>query len=573
MASNQEYIIDIVARDFASPTFDRVGKKSTTLADQLRLAGEVSDVNPLKKFGKFLGGTTDIAGVGGIGEQASQARSAALSEYGEAARKIVEVERSAIAIEKERAIAMADRRDAARKLGGELAQINAMEKEKLANSPRALRGDIRDDAEIDRAVVAKEYAATVAKSNALTAKADAADKSHAAAIIQKSQATADYAKKLQAIDAAEKEAIKNARAETLGLRMAAAAGATLLVVNAVGKLADGYDKANDKLKRGEITSAMFWAEWAKGVPIIGGVVTSVESLVTAVGKATGYIKDVTEEAARSQAVVDQRIIARKTISDTIDKYANVGKSDRQTVIDDAAKKLEEIAKAQGLAKGMPELEANLAAEQKAVIEKRDADLAKLSNDAYSKRLADRRKFDADLRSAVSEATAAEASLVSSRLRAQGKELEASLNDIRSKYAAQVGKIDADRQALRDEGNLNVADRVARQNALERQRDAVGGLQEAEVAAARREAAEKARKAAKDLQDQELDQDRAGVVQGRSLASAQDGRFSAGAAAARAQVEIMRDQTKHAASTAQNTKDSRDLLQRLYEAVAGGPALP
>lgn len=561
MAKEMEIIIR--GTDAASPVFDKVARKASSLAEQLRNAGEVADVNPLKKLGKFIGGATDIAGVGTISTNADEARSAAAAA--------------------------------------------------LYTKYKAINAELREGT--------------------------ASELRQAKLIGDKAVAVEEYRNALRKIDAAQAEATTGAKIDAFGARVAAGIGGAFLVAKAAGELANAYDKANEKFEKGQIHAGReFFGEFLKGLPLIGNVTEAVEKTMLVVTGTASKIRAINEEAARTQAIVDQRIAARKTVDDTIAKFADVGQTDQQKIVADAKKALDEIAKARAITKGNPELDAKLAAEERAVTEKRNADLAKIANDNYSKRLEERRKFDGEMREAVAQANAAESSLNVARLRDEGRELDASLAEIRSKYDEQRQKLAQDREALRDETGLSMADRVARQTALDRRADAInggqaederkakqdaqkttaerirgiyldairiqadGGDKEAERQLKRLEIAEKYRQKeeeitkaladrslspearasleaargtlgasrAAELANAERGQDQ--TVQGRSIAASSDARFNASALAAKAQVEVFRDQTKYAQATAQNTQSLLKAIQDLATQLAGGPVV-
>lgn len=298
----------------------------------------------------------------------------------------------------------------------------------------------------------------------------------------KVQAAERYKRTLADVRKAEAEALKGGGGNGLA-RGIAVAGGTLAVISAAGKVAEAWDKANQKLEEGKIHADQFAAEVAKGIPIIGGVVQGAETLALVI---SGIAKDTREWNAES-AMVGQNIAAFRAkrqsvlnIGREFDPANEVGSltsaKARDLAILDKYQR-ERVVSAEDAARAREALEANYedkltkarqkVANQRADIAKREADAV---YDIQKKSTESQAALAADLKEAAGDKIGAEIDRLRERTRS-------ALADIEQKIADAKANRDLTEQGRRDliaalTGNANTirTDADIRQRMIEGQRN-------------------------------------------------------------------------------------------------------
>jgi hypothetical protein len=504
-----EYELIIKATDAYTREFDKFDRRvseSARIGQALERAGSVADVNPLKKLGKFVGGATDLAGIGEINKQADTLRADALRAYRGELEKALQVERQALTIDKARAGAAAELRAARIAYNQEQKQIDAQEQAAVGSAVgREGRFEARDDANMSRAAAEKAYQEVLQRTQAVMDGAKVTDQQRLEAIHARTAASRAYHEQVKRIAAAEEAAAKSARSAAVGVRAAAAAGGILLAVRAAGALATAYDEANEKLEKGQITAGMFWAEWAKGVPIIGGVVSAAENALMVMFGVTKQVREANEEAARTQKTVQERIDAGKAVDGVIDKNQNIGESRTDAIRREAQEKLAEIARVRADAKAKAGLSQEQADEltkiESQIAIERDKELAKIMEAEQGRQLDRRRAHDQVIIEDQRALAALQVQTVAESLREQGQVTEAGLVELRAKFQGELQAIEDMRRQLDAETGLSAEERIQRGQSLDARADGVRARQAAEEGAfSRRTIGERMSAIGKGLED-------------------------------------------------------------------------
>lgn len=382
-------------------------RRVTSLAQALRQGGDIGELSGVKKFGKNLGEFLGTSQGGTISANAGQLRNQAATDYAATLKGILETERQAEAVDKARVGAMLERSNAANRLKRELAAINLEEKRQLSRGATGLLkgeygpAEIRDEANVSRAAAEKAYQEVLARSVDVQMRAAKSDEDRRKALLAKAEAARQYAKTLDQINTAEANAIKaNGGGLTRGI---AIAGGVLLAVNAAGRLADAWDKANQKIKEGKIRSSEVVGELAKALPVIGGAVQQAENLMMVLapqgswlsprewlfGKSiVSSLRDANEEAARLDKLIDAQAASRRNAGSLANQFASLNATGVGRIFFDSDERLGAIRaeRKRAIAIGtINQVSAALAKAEAEAIKKRESDLATIETQAREDR--------------------------------------------------------------------------------------------------------------------------------------------------------------------------------------------
>ena len=390
----------------------------------------------------------------------------------------------------------------------------------------------------------------------------------------KQQAAERYKKTLNDINTAEANAIRGSGGGiTRGI---AVAGGTVAAIQAAGKIAEAWDAANQKLEEGKIKAGEWTAEFAKGLPILGGVVKSAESLLMVVTGTASQLREVNREAAELDKKQAWQTATKKAAGELGAELGKLNQSDRQKVIADAKERLDKINKLreQAMANGtIGQLADGFKKGEAEVIRKRESDLAEIEakeREARAKKLQDVEDRLEDNRKAVQqERTKIEiASLVE-----RGRLQAAAELQINSEANARRDELLKKRAALNRQTGLSDSQRIALNNGIDAELQANEAARAAQLGSASRDALRRVDRginennaalfAAKQAQRERENQLRIAAIntQFGARTSFFDGRGQTGFFNQSKQIESSN------VKIAENTKSTVDELKRLPAAIA------
>lgn len=562
----------------AIAAIDRVHKRAS-LADQIRQGADIGGFGGVKGAAKNIG---EFFGMGGnVRESADKLRAEAAAAYARDAKAALAVEREAATMDKVRLGAMRERADAALTLKRQLAEINASEKQQIQAAMKSglLAGEygpaeIKEEAAISRAAAEKAYQDVLERTVNVQLQAAKSDEERRKAMLAKAEAGRKYAEQLREIAQAEQQALKASSSAGGLARGLGIAGAAVAVVGVVSKVAEAADKANQKLEEGKIKTSEWGLEMMRELPLgIGAFTKAAESAGFIISGLASETRKLNREAASLDAVIAARNAKRQEGRDAIDAAVagteGLNDTEAQRINREAAAKLKQIRDARQQGKDSISLDdgrsIKLDTAEANVIRKRESDLAKVEAAEREKRARQIEAVEDRLESASNVLADERTRGRIERLKAEGKEVEATILEIQTNADQKRRELDAERAKLEREGGLSDAQRTALNDSIDARKAAVTQaeretLESARIAAQRRLDEERA-KAAEDGKVETTET----IMRGRN-AMAVDARFNAGAYGASRQVDIIRDEVKAAKDTAKNTADSVKVQQTMLKQI-------